>query len=234
MTVTLTQTTLGAALDAVSNSVRLASCTNVPNPSGGGDNQTILMVDNEAMTVTKVTLDVPGTVSGAGTVEVMRGTNGTRATAHLSGRTVLLGRPTQFYVTDPAGAIATADLDVTPRINVPTSNQWIAPVNHWIPGQGNPGNSGTPVPGGASAAVASAAGLITPSGPFFHVTGALAITGFNIPEGFNGGSFTIIPDGAFTWTTANNIALAGTAVVGKALTFTYDPATNKFYPSYIA
>jgi len=234
MTTTLTQTTLSAAVDAVSNTIRVASCTNIPNPGGGGDNQTIIMIDNEAMTVIKVSPDVPATPSGAGQVTVMRGTNGTKATAHLSGRVIMLGRPNQFYVSDPAGAVAAADVDVTPRINVPTSNQWIAPVDRWLPGQGNPGNSGTPVPSGASAAVASAAGLITPSGPFFHVTGALAVTGFTIPEGFNGGSFTIIPDGAFTWTTANNIALAGTAVVGKALTFTYDPATNKFYPSYIA
>jgi hypothetical protein len=234
MTITLTQTTLAAAVDSVSNTIRLASCTNVPNPGGGGDNQTILMVNNEAMTVTAVSPDVPATPSGAGQVSVVRGTNGTRAKAHVSGSEVLLGRPNQFYTTDPSGAVASTDVDVTPRINVPTSNQWVAPVDRWIPGMGNPGNSGTPVPSGASAAVASAAGLVTPSGPFFHITGVLAITGFNIPEGFNGGSFTVIPDGIFTWTNATNIAVAGTSVVGKALTFTYDPATNKFYPSYIA
>lgn len=227
MTTTLTQTTLGAAVDAVSTTVKVASITNITK-TGGGAVDTILMIDNEAMAVTKQP------AAGQLQVEVMRGLYGTKATAHVNGRVVLLGRPREFYVSDPSGAIATADLDVTPRINVPTSNQWVAPVDHWIPGQGNPGNSGTPVPGGASAAVASAAGLVTPSGPLFHITGALAITGFNVPEGFNGGSFTVIPDGTFTWTTANNIALAGTAVVGKALTFTFDPATAKWYPSYTA
>jgi hypothetical protein len=44
----------------------------------------------------------------------------------------------------------------------------------------------------------------------------------------------LIPTGVFTWTTAGNIALAGTAVVSKALTMTYDATTTKWYPSYIA
>ena len=233
MTVTLTQTTLAAAVDAVSTTVRVASCTNIPNPSGGGDNQTILMVNNEAMTVTAVSPDIPATPSGAGQVSVVRGTNGTRAKAHVSGSTVLLGRPNQFFTTDPSGAVTAADVDVTPRVNVPTSNQWLAPVDRWIPGMGNPGNSGTPTPTSVSPAVASAAGVILPSGPLFHVTGNLAVTGFTIPEGFNGGSFSIIPDGTFTWTTAGNIALAGTAVVSRLLTFTWDAATAKFYPSYV-
>jgi hypothetical protein len=47
-------------------------------------------------------------------------------------------------------------------------------------------------------------------------------------------SFTIIPDGAFTWTTAGNIALAGTAVVNKALTFLWDAKNSKWVPNYIA
>jgi hypothetical protein len=53
-----------------------------------------------------------------------------------------------------------------------------------------------------------------------------------MPVGFAGGSFTIIPDGAFTWTTAGNIAIAGTAVVGVPITFTYDSYLGKFYPAY--
>lgn len=229
----LTQTTLAAAVDAISNTIRVASCTNIPNPSGGGDNQTILMVNNEAMTVTAVSPDVPATPSGAGQVSVMRGTNGTRSAAHVSGVTVMLGRPNQFFVTDPSGAVTSTDVPVIPRINVPTGNQWLAPVDRWIPGLGNPGNSGTPAPSGVAPVVASAAGLITPTGPLFHVTGNLAVTGFTLPEGWNGSSFAIIPDGTFTWTTATNIAVAGTAVISRLLIFTYDPATDKFYPSYV-
>lgn len=81
--------------------------------------------------------------------------------------------------------------------------------------------------------VASAT-TITPTGELFHVTGTTAIATINIPyTGFNG-SITIIPDGIFTWTTAGNIALAGTAVVSKALKMTYDSTTSKWYPDYIA
>lgn len=80
--------------------------------------------------------------------------------------------------------------------------------------------------------VASAT-TITPSGALFHVTGTTAIATINIPfTGYNG-SIKIIPDGIFTWTTAGNIALAGTAVVSKALIMTYDATTSKWYPSYI-
>jgi DNA-binding beta-propeller fold protein YncE len=65
------------------------------------------------------------------------------------------------------------------------------------------------------------------------VDGTAAVTGFTIPVGFAGGSFTIIPDGNFTWTTAGNIGLAGTAVTGRALTFLYDTNAAKFWPSYV-
>jgi len=79
------------------------------------------------------------------------------------------------------------------------------------------------------------AGVTLPSGPLFHVTGTNAITGWTIPVGFAGGSFTVIPDAVFTWTAVGNIALAGTAVVSKALTFTYDGnAAKVWFPSYIA
>jgi len=223
MSTNLTQTTLSAAVDEKSNSIRVASATDI-TVVGGGVTQTNLMVNNEMMVVTKVI---------GLQIDVVRGTNGTRANGHVSGSTVLASRPRNFFFVDPSGAVAAADVDFVPRVNVPTSNQWLAPVDRWIPGMGNPGNSGSPMPTAVSAAVASAAGLITPSGPLFHVTGALAITGFNVPEGFNGGGFAIIPDGTFTWTTANNIAVAGTAVISRLLIFTWDPVTGKFYPSYV-
>ena len=234
MSTALTQTTLAAAVDDVSTTIRLASCTNVPNPGGGGDNQTLIMINNEAMTVTKVSLDVPNTPSGAGQVSVVRGTNGTKARAHVSGAQVMLGRPNQFYVSDPSGAVDPTTVPVTPFVNVPTSDQWLPDTDRWIPGFGNPGNSGSPAPSAVMPVVASPNDLLLPPGPFFHVSGNNAITGFTIPDGYNGGPITIIPDGAFTWTNATNIAIAGTAVVGKALTFVYDPAAGKFYPSYIA
>jgi hypothetical protein len=42
-----------------------------------------------------------------------------------------------------------------------------------------------------------------------------------------------IPTGAFTWTTAGNIAVAGTAVVNRLVIFTYSATTAKWYPSYV-
>lgn len=227
MAIQLTQTTLLAAVDRTSNTIRVASTTNITVANGGGT-ATYLMINNEFMWVTKQP------VVGGLQVDVVRGMGGTRANQHANGSTVLIGRPNQFYFVDPSGAVTIANIDVLPRINVPTSNQWLAPVDRWIPGNGNPGNSGSPLPTQASAAVASAAGAIVPSGPLFHVTGTAAVTGFTLPEGFNGGGFAIIPDGAFTWTTAGNIAVAGTATVNRLLFFTYDTTTGKFYPSYIA
>lgn len=76
------------------------------------------------------------------------------------------------------------------------------------------------------------AATITPTSKIFHVTGTTAIVTINIPyTGFNG-SITIIPDDIFTTTTAGNIALASTAVVGRALIMTYDATIAKWYPSY--
>lgn len=47
-----------------------------------------------------------------------------------------------------------------------------------------------------------------------------------------GGALILIPTGAFTTTTAGNIALASTATVGRAMTMVYDSNTTKWYPSY--
>jgi hypothetical protein len=125
-----------------------------------------------------------------------------------------------------------------PLLNVLTGEQFLCSTitNTWVPGFSN---AWLPVAGGPTTAVASAAGAILPSGPLFHVTGTAAVTGFTIPVGCAATavgtcSFTIIPDGAFTWTTAGNIALAGTAVVNKALTFLWDAKNSKWVPNYIA
>ena len=53
------------------------------------------------------------------------------------------------------------------------------------------------------------------------------------PISLGGGQITLVPTGVFTWTTGGNIALAGTAVVSKAITFTFDVTTTKWYPSYV-
>lgn len=231
----LTQTSISSALSGqgqagysgistpYGTTVYLASVTNV-NAANNGQPQTVLYVDGEAMGV----LTVNSTTKA---VTVLRGQYGTKVFAHASGAMVLVGQTSQFQAIDPpVGAACTAASTVaTPWVNVNNGNQWLCSsvTGTWVPGWGN-GNAVVQ----PTAAVASAAGLITPSGPLFHITGTAAITGFNIPVGFSKGDFCVIPDGVFTTTTANNIAIASTAVVSKVDCWTYDQNTAKFYPSY--
>lgn len=229
MSIALTQTTLSAAITANQLSFGIASATGVSGPTGGFM-QKIYVIDpngqrGELMTVTALS----GTTVSVSRLDSNRG-------SHPSGSIVLVASidPTipGFKAFNPSGAPLVDPGDSTPWVNVVTGEQWIwsSVALNWVPGWNNPNANK-----GVTAAVASAAGVILPSGPLFHVTGALAITGFTIPVGYAGGGFTIIPDGTFTWTAAGNIALAGTAVVSKELTFGYDPAAAKpFFPSYIA
>jgi len=76
--------------------------------------------------------------------------------------------------------------------------------------------------------------LATPKS--INFVGAGLIKTITVPTLFAaaGGSITLIPTAAFTWDATGNIAIAGTAVVGRALTMTYDAfAPAKFYPSYV-
>jgi hypothetical protein len=212
---TLTQTSLSNAITSNVQTFIVASATNITATPA-----TTLFVETEAMQVISIT----GT-----TVTVTRGANSTKAVAHASGSMVLAGKPDWFFGYAPTGACTTAATYATPFVNLATGAQYLCST---VTLQWGAGWQNTLLPPTVSTAVASAAGLVTPSGPLFHITGALAITGFNIPLGFAYGSFTVIPDGAFTTTTANNIAIASTGVVGKALVFTYDSNSGKFYPSY--
>jgi hypothetical protein len=221
---TLGTTTLSAAIaNGQTTAIRVASATGI-TVAGGGVTQTIIYIDTEEMNV----LAVSGTQ-----ITVFRGYDGTLATPHLSGANVLIGRPIWFNHATPTGGCTPANVLATPYINTLTAMQWLCStlINKWVPGWGNPGSSQQPI--GPTAAVASTAGTITPSGPLFHVTGNSAITGFTLPVGYNGSPFCIIPDGTFTTTSAGNIALASTAVVSKQLCYSYDPnAAKPFFPSY--
>lgn len=81
--------------------------------------------------------------------------------------------------------------------------------------------------------IASAA-TITPDSKIHRVTGVVAIVNITVPGDGFAGEIILLPTAIFTWTAAGNIALAGTAVVGKALHMVYNPVTAKWYPSYIA
>ncbi len=217
-TFTLSTTTLSAAVLKTDQQVCVASATGISVPSVSTPG-TMLFMDYEPMQV-----------AGAGatsTCFVMdRHWN---ARGHISGEIVLLGPPDQFYSTDPQGGCTLASTRVTPWVNITTGDEWLCSsvTLKWGAGWNN-----SKVLPQVTAAVASAAGQITPSGPLFHITGTAAITGFVLPLGFSLGKFCVIPDGAFTTTTANNIAAASTGVASVEDCWDYDAKTAKFYPSY--
>lgn len=229
------QTTLSAAINQQSTIISVASATGIVAPTNqSGSQQKLYIIDPDQ---TRGELMLVSAAPNGLYVPVTR-LDQFKA-SHTSGSIVLIAPvdPTLggFQEYDPTGNPSIAGSYpgapvITPWLNANNGNQWLQGIlGQWVPGWNNPTANK-----GVTAAVASAAGAIVPSGPLFHVTGTSAITGFTIPVGFAGGSFTIIPDAIFTWTNAGNIGLAGTAVVGKALTFTWDSNAGKFYPNYIA
>jgi hypothetical protein len=87
----------------------------------------------------------------------------------------------------------------------------------------------------AAAPTIASATTIAPTTPIAFVSGTTAVVNITaaVPISTGGGTITLIPTGAFTWTAAGNIAVLGTAVVNRALTMTYDATTTKWYPSYV-
>ncbi len=83
-------------------------------------------------------------------------------------------------------------------------------------------------------AVTIGAGVNTFEYPYVLTdTGTAAMTGITVPYNGFQGKISIFPGGAFTWTTATNIAVAGTAVANRLLEFHYNPYSAKWYPSYV-
>lgn len=262
--VTLNQTTLSATVNSTQTQLQLGSLTGI---SGYAPNLSLIPFTNNVPThlyIDREEIEVRFLPATGTVVQVRRGVNGTVANAHQSATMVLSGPATAFFTYDPGGnpgggaggagggacsLVGTSGpngipaVPVTPWINVRSGAQWLCSTvtNTWVPGFNNPNMYGNAIP---TAAVASAAGLITPSGPLFHVTGTAAITGFNIPLGCNATavgscSFTIIPDAVFTYTAANNIGLASTGlnagtavvVVNQPITFIWDAKNSKFLPN---
>ncbi len=225
----LTQTTLSSALTSTGTTLNVASATGIVGPTNNFM-QKLYIID-------------PGSHRGE-LVTVTAAPNGTLVpiarldqfvSAHASGSIVLIAPvdPTQggFCEHDPVGYVSSGVVITSPCVNVVTGDQFLLSKNNvWVSGWNNPDNANVD----STADVASAAGAITPSGPFFHITGALAVTGFNIPVGFAGGCFTAVTDGAMTWTAAGNIALASAAgqVPLQTVQFCWDNKTSKWYPNH--
>ena len=82
--------------------------------------------------------------------------------------------------------------------------------------------------------LASAITLV-PKTEVVRVTGTVAIVNITVPPTSNFSTVLyVVPVGVFTWTTAGNIGLAGTAVVGKLIVFVYSKSQNKWFPSVVA
>jgi hypothetical protein len=86
----------------------------------------------------------------------------------------------------------------------------------------------------SAAPTIASAGTVAPTKRITFISGTAAIATITPPAPIasTGGEITFIPTGIYTTTTAGNIGLASTAVVGKAMTFFYDVTSNKWYPSY--
>lgn len=95
-------------------------------------------------------------------------------------------------------------------------------------------DGGTTTPGvssSASSVLTLASNVLTPTGSVHHL-GAGLIKTITVPAFVTGPwTLTLVPDAAFTFDATGNISLAGTAVLNRALTFTWDGA--KFNPSYV-
>lgn len=223
---TLTTTTISAAMTDIQTTVTLASATNVTIAGAANQVNTVLYIDHELMSV--------GSLVSGTTYTVGRGVSQTRKHAHLSGATVYLGAPTNNFVlndyfAEPAGTCVATTLSL-PRVFLKSGHRMdclgVAGTQQWVITSNNEG----PILGST---VASPAGVMTPTGTLFIVSGTNAITGITVPNGAASGfQLTLLPTGAATTTTATNIAIASTMVVGKALIMTWNGTTSKWYPSY--
>ena len=123
-TVTLASTTLAAVVNESDTAVNVASTTGISKGIG-------LFVENELMSVVSV-----GLPSGNGTmVNVLRGRGATAQRRHSNGATVYIGRPDQFYSTDPVGTPGTV-VQVSPYINTTNGTVWF-PQGDEVPGSSN-------------------------------------------------------------------------------------------------
>jgi hypothetical protein len=230
---TASTTTLGAAITSASQTtITLASTSTMLSAGPVNQVNTILWVDNEYMTVSSVVDSTHVIVNKRG---VTPGVGG-RPLLHNSGTTVYFfittnGIPAPSFVSFGQLIYEIANTTCVignekalPLIYTFTGKKYDCLGGAWV----ETDQPGPPVLG---ATVASPAGVMTPTGTIFLVSGTNAITGITVPNGFAPGmSITLIPTGVFTTTTATNIRLASTAVVGKALIMTYDG--TKFSPSY--
>ena len=180
---------------------------------------------------------LPLTTGVTGTLPVANG--GTGITSLGTGVATFLGTPSSANlaaaVTGETGSgalvFATSPTLVTPVLGTPASGDLTSCTGS--PTFTNVKYSGLVATTAAAPTIASAT-TIAPTAAITIISGTAAIVTITAPTPISagGGTITFIPTGAFTTTNAGNIAIASTAVVGRAITFTYDVTTVKWYPSY--
>ena len=248
----LTQTTLSGAVTGPSlysgtsptlqSFVCLASVTGISAPILPGTPVSVIFVDREAMGVWTVN-------TSTGCLTVNRGYLSTQASPHVNGQMVLIGNlyqatlglggnpvPSGLYQQDPPqSGTCSSGVPTIPWVNVLSGAQWLCSTitQTWVPGWNNPLSYVSPVP---TTAVASAS-TITPSGPFFHLTGTTPVTTITQPIGCNATavgycSFTVVADTgtASMFGTGGNLEIGAaiTTLTGNQYTFLWDAKNSKW------
>lgn len=165
---TVTSTTLSSAVAATDSIINVASATGIT-----ADPPTTLYIDREVMPV----------VSVSSTAITVRRT--ARATAHISGAVVWVGRPNWFRSTDPSGACTVTTEHVHPWVNTATGSVWYCSGGRWNPVGDNyvfisPGNcwmtAATTTISTGPALVRAAANNLVLSGTTNTTAGTLTVT----------------------------------------------------------
>ena len=213
---TTTTTTLAAAMTATTTTVNLTSATGVTGFTNGQPT-TWLFIDREFMPVYSVN----------GTTAIVQRNGGGMSTTHATSSKVWVGPYNAFLQAAPAGNCTSTSIAYLPMVNVSTGDAWTCGNSKWTTFNLYP----TRMTMGAQL---TAAGTITPTNPWHHITGSTTITTITVPAAFStdGGCINLIPDlVGYTTSTGGNVALASTFVASKVLTLCYDTAQSKWYPN---
>lgn len=132
MAVTLATTTTTSEVDANCQQIALGSLAALtPEAIDAG---ACLFFDGELCRVVRTV--------GLSAV-VQRAVGATTASAHVSGLTVYIGTPGQFYTSDPVGAVPTSP-QVTPWINTAGNRVWVVAGSAWVDSTSSSGAPSTP------------------------------------------------------------------------------------------
>lgn len=229
----LNSTTLSTIMnDSSSRNLIVASTTGI-TAVGTGANAVYLVVDREIMGP----VNSVNTTTGAVTVAT-RGSNGSRATPHVSGATVYVAPPPAVLNYIPTGGCNRANLAYVPIVvggtqglggDVGTLYDCLGSSGTTNTGQyvQTNGTGAVVIKGGVVASTAT----IAITGNYFQVSGTNTIATITVPAGWGLGQCVALePTGIFLTTTTGNISIGSTAVVGKMMFMCW--SGSKWNPSY--